>query len=54
MNCEYCDKPLRKWNKRDDWKRRTTHLKCWKEKRDRERVAKFISVLGDIYAKKEL
>tara|TARA_R110002012_G_scaffold131146_2_gene283697 strand:+ start:151 stop:324 length:174 start_codon:yes stop_codon:yes gene_type:complete len=35
--CKICNKPLRRFKvkkyggNRKDWKRRTTHLKCWKE-----------------------
>jgi len=34
--CTICDKPLRRFpnrkfgSNRKDWKKRTTHLKCWK------------------------
>jgi len=38
--CEICGTPLRRFpvrkngGNRKDWKTRTTHLKCWKEKQN--------------------
>ena len=43
--CEFCGKPLRRFrNKngkqtnRKDWKKRTYHLKCWKENKKFEQL----------------
>jgi len=38
--CEICGKPLRRFpvkkngGNRKDWKKRNTHLKCWKEQQN--------------------
>ena len=31
MNCRYCNKSIRKFRRRNDWKSRPYHLKCWKQ-----------------------
>ena len=42
--CTYCDKPLRRFKKKDyggnrmDWSKRTMHLKCWKLKKEQDRL----------------
>jgi hypothetical protein len=52
-SCQKCSKPIRSFKKRDDWRNRPLHLKCWKEEIEESKKKNKIRNLKDIFKEVE-